>query len=912
MIKKLQLIFISLSLLLFPVFLFAGTTGKLAGKVTDKATGDPLIGVNIILLGTNNGSATDLDGSYYILNIPPGTYKVKASLVGYSTITFDNVKISVDQTTKIDFQMGVEAVEINNVVVTASKPLVQKDLTSTQENVSGKDIAMLPVEDVQSVINLQAGVVDGHFRGGRLGEVKYMIDGVAVNDVYSGQSTMQADVNSIQELQVITGTFNAEYGEALSGVVNQITKIAGDEYHGAFSAYSGDYATKRTSDLYLYMGKFNAARTYNLQGNLSGPIPGTNGFVKFFASGRYLSDDGYLYGKREFNPSDSSNFSDNNPKNWYVGATGDGANVPMNFSRQLTLQGKLAFKVGSGKGIVFEGLYQDHKYKDYDHIFKLNPDGDYKKFQTSFLGSASYTHVFSNSAFLDVLGSMYYSDFQQYVYPLLNASGNSVNFHSGDNISGLHPDPRYVNPERMRDVSGNSFLTGGTENWQFYHNTVSYSGKLDFTDQINNSNEIKTGIEAKFHTLNYTDFEVLVEPSNGYIPHLPQPGSFDYNIYKNHPYQLAGYLQDKIELDYLIVNVGVRFDYFQPDGEVLLNPDSIAVLDNLIPPFPSQYFKKASSQKQISPRIGISYPISENGAVHISYGHFFQVPPFEYLYKNPNYRIALSGDLPELIGNVIGNPDLKPQQTVMYELGLQQELTPELGVNVTTYYKDIRNLLGVEIHIKNNFKKFAKYVNRDYGSVSGITLSLEKRFINGLGASIDYTYQVAKGSASDPNAAFDKAQTSPPIEQNKVLVPLNWDRRHSLNFTLTLGDPNNFIASAVGKLGSGLPYTPSFQNQRTGLENSSNKPTFFNVDLYLTKYVSITGINLSVFLKVYNLFDTANELDVFTDTGRAGYTLELTRAQSAPRGVNTLAQFFTRPDFYSSPRQIILGASIDF
>ncbi len=298
--------------------------------------------------------------------------------------------------------------------------------------------------------------------------------------------------------------------------------------------------------------------------------------------------------------------------------------------------------------------------------------------------------------------------------------------------------------------------------------------------------------------------------------------------------------------------------------------------------------------------------------MHISYGHFFQIPPFEFLYKNPNYRIALSGDLPELIGNAIGNADLKPQQTVMYELGLQQELTPELGINVTTYYKDIRNLLGVEIHIKNNFKKFAKYVNRDYGSVTGITLSLEKRFQGGLGASIDYTYQVAKGSASDPNAAFDKAQSSPPIEENKVLVPLDWDRRHSLNFSLTLGDPDNFIASAIGKLGSGLPYTPSYQNQRTGLENSSNKPTYFNVDLYLTKYFNITGIDFSIFVKIYNLFDTANELDVFTDTGRAGYTLDLTRAQSAPRGVNTLQQFFSRPDFYSSPRQIILGASVNF
>ncbi len=592
MIKILRIFFISLYLLTAQINLFGGTTGKIAGKATDKKSGEPLIGVNIILLGTTTGSATDVDGSYFILNIPPGTYKVKASLVGYSTITFDNVKVSVDQTTKLDFQMSEEAIEISNVVVTASKPLVQKDLTSTQENVSGKDIAMLPVEDVQSVINLQAGVVNGHFRGGRIGEVKYMIDGVSVNDVYSGESTMQADVNSIQELQVITGTFNAEYGEALSGVVNQVTKIASDHYNGGFSVYSGEYATNRRSDLYLYMGGFNPARTYNLQGNLSGPIPGTSGFVKFFASGRYLSDDGYLYGKRMFNPPDSSNFTANNSNDWYVGATGDNANVSMNYSRELTLQGKLSFKAGHGKGIVLEGLYQNHDYKDYDHLFKLNPDGDYNKYQRSFLGSASYTHVFSNSAFLDIFGSIYYSDFQQYVYPLLDANGKTVNFHAGNSIEGLHPDTRYVNPERMRDVSGNSFLTGGTENWQFYHNTKSYTGKLDFTDQINNSNEIKTGVDVKLHTLNYTDFEVLVEPSNGYVPHLPEPGSFDFNIYMNHPYQIAAYIQDKIELDYLIVNVGMRYDYFQPDGEVLLNPDSIAVLDNLKPPFPSQYFKK--------------------------------------------------------------------------------------------------------------------------------------------------------------------------------------------------------------------------------------------------------------------------------------------------------------------------------
>lgn len=897
--------------ILVPVSLFGGTTGKIAGKIIDTNSKEPLIGVNVLVVGTTMGAATDVNGNYFILNIPPGVYELRASLVGYNSVTVSNVRVSVDQTTRIDFKLGEQAIEIKNVVVTAQKPIVQRDLTSTQQNVSGKDIAMLPVEDVQSVVNLQAGVVDGHFRGGRIGEVKYMIDGVSVNDVYSDQSTMQASINSIQELQVITGTFNAEYGEALSGVVNQVTKIPGDHYSGSFSSYSGDYVTSRTS-LFKYMGRFNPVRTYNFQGNFGGPVPFVSNFLRFFVSGRYLNNDGYLYGKRMFNPSDSSNFSANDPKNWYIGATGDNANVPMNYTKELTLQGKLNLKVGTGRGINLEALYQHRKYNNYDFLYQLDPNGNYTMYQTSFLGSVKYTHVLSNAAFIDLHGSYYYSDYQQYVYPLLDKSNNPVNFHAGMSISGLHPDPRYVSPDRQTEIGGNAFYVGGTQNWQFYHNTRTYTAKIDLTDQIDDVNEIKTGFEADLHTLNYTDFQVLVDATNGYVPRLPQPGTFDFNIYKNHPYQFAYYIQDKIELQYLIVNIGLRYDYFQPDGEVLLNPNNIAALDSLQPPFPPGMFRKASAKHQLSPRIGISYPISDKGALHISYGHFFQVPPFQYLYLNPNFRIPLTGNYPDFVGDVIGNADLKPQQTTMYEVGLQQELTDNLGIDVTAYYKDIRNLLGVQIHVKNNFKKFAEYINTDYGAVTGFTISLDRRFTNNFGATIDYTYQVAKGNASDPNDDYTKAQASPPIQPNTVLVPLNWDRRHSLNFTLTYGNANDYIISAVGQLGTGLPYTPSYQNQRTGLENSANKPNFFNVDLYITKYFQLYGSDFSLFLKIFNLFDTANQLTVFTDTGSAGYTLDETRQQAAPRGVNTIKDYFTRPDFYSAPRQIVLGASINF
>lgn len=883
-----------ITLLIFVIngFIFAGTTGKIAGKAMDKITGEPLIGTNILIVGTNLGAASDIDGNYFIINIPPGQYEIKASMIGYSSYTFQNVRVSVDQTTKIDFKLGEESVELTEVIVTAQKPLIQKDLTSTEATISGDHISMLPLEDVSAVVNLQAGVVDGHFRGGRGNEVKYLIDGVPVNNVYSGQSSLSAEVNSIEEIQVLTGTFNAEYGEALSGVVNQVTKIAGDKLDGDISFYSGDYVSSN-NNIFTNIDDINPADVYNVQGNLSGPVPGFGNLIKFFLSGRYNYDEGSIYGQRIFNPSDSSNFSANNPTGWYVGATGDKEYVSMNFNRKLSLQGKLAINVGGGKGIVLSGLYQDSKYRDYDHLYKLNPDGDYKKFQKSLLGIASYTLLLSNSAFIDFAASGLKSEFKQYVYenPL---------------------DPRYVNPDRKKDVSGNAFLTGGTENWHFNHTTTSLTGKADFTWQFDNINQIKSGLEFTYHDLKYEDFQIVIDATSGFKPSLPTPGAFNFNTYQSYPYQFAYYIQDKIELDYLIVNAGVRFDYFEPDGKFLRDANEISLLDELQPPFPDSLLLKASPKKQISPRVGLSYPITDQGAIHISYGHFFQIPPFANLYRNPNFRIPLTGDFPENIGNTIGNADLKPQQTIMYEIGIQQALTDELRITVTAYYKDIRNLLGTEIFIKNEFRKFSKLVNRDYGSVKGVTLSFEKKFVGSLGATVDYTFQVAKGNASDPNDAFNKVQANPPIELNKQLVPLDWDRRHSLNFTVTAGVLGDYIASFIGRLGSGLPYTPSLQNQRTGLENSDSRPTFFNVDFYITKYLEIYGVQFSLFAKIFNLFDRKNELNVFGDTGRAGETLEVTRNQQPPRGVNTIQEFFTRPDFYSSPRQIVLGANVAF
>ncbi len=310
-------------LILFIPAAYGGTTGKISGKVIDAQTKELPVGVNIVIVGTKLGASSDLNGEYFIINIPPGTYQLRASAVGYTPQTVTNINVSADRTTQINFALVPQGVELAGVDVIAVRPLVQKDLTSTTATVTSDEISALPLETVSDAVNLQAGVVDGHFRGGRSNEVKYLIDGMSVNDAFSGDFELEADINTVQEVQVLSGTFNAEYGEALSGVVNEVTKTAHDNYAGNFSTYTGDYLTTRTS-LYPNIDHISPSDLQDYEGLLSGPVPGTGKFMKFVLSGRYYYNDGYLYGKRVFNPSDSSNFSANNPAQWYIGATGDG------------------------------------------------------------------------------------------------------------------------------------------------------------------------------------------------------------------------------------------------------------------------------------------------------------------------------------------------------------------------------------------------------------------------------------------------------------------------------------------------------------------------------------------------------------------------------------------------------------
>jgi len=910
-------------------FLTFAQTGKITGTVTDKTTGEGLPFVNVMIEGTTKGAATDIDGVYFIIGVRPGTYNIKASAIGYNSVTVQNVRVSIDLTSEVNFELIETSIELQEeVVVIATRPLVTKDLTSSTAIISSDEISVLPVTEFQEALQLKAGFVGGNVRGGRSGEVVYAIDGVPVTDVYDGSTVIDVNTNSIEELQFISGAFNAEFGKALSGYVNIATKDGDDTFKGTFTTYIGDYLSSYSDSIFRGIEDINPVAIRNFEGSFSGPI--VPGVLNFYLYGRYIYFGGWLNGQRNYKP---WNITINRGPEFPVeeryilssedSTRGDGSFTSMNWNEKIYGQGKLTFKPFIGFRVNFNYLYDDVEYRDYDHSFSYNPDGDFKRFRRGITNILGITHTLSPATFYQANFSYFFKFYKQYVYDDVN------------NPSWTHDKLLGQEPQEIP-----SFRTGGTQNSFFYRNTNSYGGKIDFTSQVDQINLVKVGVEANLHRLYFENINFLQDLSaqdpevtgNPFVKRFisdPKDSTFNLSVdrYTREPIELSAYLQDKIELDEMIINVGFRIDYFETDGLLLNDPSDPDIYrprnpSNLGKTYEQRlasnangdpWYKDPESNIQISPRLGVAFPITDRGVFHFSYGHFFQIPNFEYLYTNPEYKF---GPGTQNLG-IAGNPNLKPQQTISGEVGLQQAFTDDITTDVTLYFRDIRNLAGTradEIRIFGGTSSYSQYVNSDFGFVLGVVLSVTKRLSNNWSGTIDYTFMQAKGNASDPAAT--RNQIAGGQQPEIKLVPLDWDQTHTLNFTFTYAGEGLWGFSVIGQYGSGFPYTPSFGlNTSSLLTNSALKPSSFNMDLRAWKDFMIGTVRFSIFARIFNVFDIRNEINVYNDSGTADYTIEefLRRNDDNPdRLVNSLTEFYRNPTFYSEPRRIELGASIFF
>ena len=902
-------------------FTFAGTTGKIAGKVTDKTTGEPLPFVNIIIVGTNLGAATDIDGNYVILNISPGKYNVKAQYIGYQPVLVENVSVSIDLTTSVDFTLLESAVELEEIVVQGKQDLVKKDVTSSQSLISAEQIEVLPVAEFDDILQLQAGVTrdaagDFHIRGGRTSEVAYWVNGVSITDGYDNSRGIQIDNYSVQELQVISGTFNAEYGNAMSGIVNTVTKEGSRDYHGNVLVYAGDHASDFT-EYFPHINEINLISNYNFQGSLSGPVPFTNNILTFFVNGRYSYDEGYLFGERRYNPNPITIVGTDTLPN-----PGDDKVVPMNWSENIYGQGNISFSPIQEIKILLEGLYSDVDYRDYNHEYRWNPDGDVNKYARSYNLTATITHMLSSSSFYDIKGSYFFKDFNEYLYE--------------DPI-----DSRYLHPDSLIRPDTYSFRTKGTNLHRFFRETNTYFGRIDYTSQVTQEHLVKLGVELKSHTLNFDDYTLEPKRENGvpvepFQPSIPDETQTNRYLYDATPFETSAYVQDKIEFESVIINFGLRLDYFDSQGKVLVDvtdpniyaplhspsyfglnlPDDswtdedILKYNSYLEPY---FYKDAAEKVQLSPRFGIAYPTSATGVVHFSYGHFLQTPPFQYLFQNGPYKVPNSG----INIGVFGNPNLEPQKTVMYELGFRQEFSDDYLIDVTGFYRDIRDWIQAGPVIETlNLVTYSIFTNKDYANVKGITLTFNKRFSNYFSFDINYTYQVAEGSNSTPEEEFDAVSGN--AEPSLFLIPMDWDQNHLLNASFYTGF-DNWGISLLARYGTGLPYTPTVTQYTadrgitSGLvQNSRRIPSQFALDLKVDKTFNFGGVNLNAFLRIFNLLDNRNPIRVFGDTGQPDFTTETQNIGENSQRPNTPEEYVKYPDHYGEPRNVQFGIEISF
>lgn len=914
-------------LLLFLVLLMStiansGTTGKISGVVKDKSTGDPLPGASVIIEGTTMGAAADGNGYYFIINVPPGKYRVKAMMMGYKSTVTTDVQVVIDLTTKADFQLEQTVIEGQVVVVTAERPLIEKDVTSSSTITTSEQIDKMPVSTFNQVLVITPGFVESgsgqnreiNVRGGRTNELAFMIDGFYVEDpLFGGMGSDVANVG-ISELAVLTGTFNAEYGEAMSGILNIVTKEGSSNYSGRIRFFTdkfvnphqynylhkyldedgrwtdrngnyvtGEYNAQTTPGTNLFDPNFWEQRTENetdfnkfhTEVNIGGPIPFIGRRNTFFIAGDALDSDTYL------------------------GWTGQP------YQKERRGNAKIVLSPINSLKLTLGAVGGKKRYRNYSHTNKYVPQNTGTNFDDNLMLNGTLTHQISPSTFYSFKSSVFYSSRNYYKY---NASDFfSVQGENGEwqifNDNGVYTGLADISPSDQEyefdsvfwSAGDSAWTSGGGAVWEDRKNTIT-SGKFDITSQATKVHQVKLGVELKQTHLQYHYV---------YGPYLAIP---DVQKYDHKPIEGSAYVQDKMEFDNLgiVINAGLRLDYMDTKAKYIFDPHK-PTAETVIDPLTGEERKNltdAEKKLYVSPRLGFAHPVMDKAVLHFAYGHFYQVPQYSYLFltenmDDPNYpfpNMAING-----IYTQLGNANLTPEKTIAYELGLETKLAENISFDVTFYYKNIydyttfRRYQAVPV-------QYHRFINQDYANSKGVEITLKKRFSNYFGGQINYTLSKAEGNASDVTSSFNDwynfsvNKTYPP----KKTINMPWDQTHTVNFVVDVGKPKNWGVNIVGNFGSGLPYTPlSSRGVRIDEPNSARKPWTMTVDLRATKDIKWAGIDFVLYADFENIFNRRNVYQVYGSTGKPDVNANWDYS----------VDWITIPYFWGAPRTFQVGLS---
>jgi outer membrane receptor for ferrienterochelin and colicin len=814
-----------------------GVTGTIDGKVHDKQTKDALPVVNVLILGINQGTVTNDRGIFKIANVRAGVYSVRFSLVGYRSITLTDVNVLPDLRTSLNIEMEQTSVELEGIEVRADRPLFQKDQASTAFQIDAVKLERLPIQTFQDVLLLQPGVTrEGNVRGGKALEVVYLIDGIAVQDVLSGGIAANLPKSAVTGLTMMTGGFDAEYGTALSGVVNVVTKTGNDQHQIGLRYERDDWLPES------YNKQIDRASEMEL--SMSGPIVSGKLFY-FTANNMLVSDTRWWQDFRYFflSPirSDISGIS------------------------------KIEYVPAPALHISLQGLYSIQNWRDYEFSWRYNLNGLPPRSKQSYRVAALVSHSISNSSYYTLSAS---------IFTLQNKIGE-----------GNKSDSQLIPYEY--DIFLRYIIAGSRSWWAESRQTI-YSVKADFTSQVLENHLLKIGTEFNQYDV-FSDL-VKYEPQRTYFgkPIAFAPMLNYSNSFKYYPQSGSVYIQDKIQLreDGSILSLGCRWDFLDPKAE--------RPLVEFIPVSQNEYsqevkgWKKASSKQQVSPRISFAGPIGPAGYFFVNYGQYFQYPLFNQLYSGINPAQLYAG-----AKNVqAGNPELEPERLIAWEMGYKYGLNENLLASVTYFQKQTKNQIDAKTLIPFDSKSagdygFASYVNNAEATSSGIEIVLRRERAGSTSGTLSYTYMVAEGISEYADQTINRAQWGFPLVP--APYPLSWDQRHTVkfdaDFTLVGGIQTNLIAV----YSSPKPYTyfptrDGFTPSDTSaafLPNNARMESNFVIDVKLFREFRFDAgvpVVATIYCDMRNLLNTKN-VKWKDSNGRIGGELGDPSAYYEPRRV---------------------------
>ncbi|MBI5645954.1 MAG: TonB-dependent receptor [Ignavibacteriae bacterium] len=877
--------------------------GSITGTVRDAKTGEALIGVNLLVKGTYYGASTKVDGSYTIRDMNPGQYTLDVSLLGYTKVQKTGVTVSAGKATRIDFSLEETMLSLSEeVVIIGEKPLLDIEQTSSSRTVSADDIAVAVIENVTDVVSQQTGVVKSdneiHIRGGRSHEAAFLLDGVSVQDPLAGTGFgLQLSAASIEEIEVMTGGFNAEFGQATSGVVNVTTRDASDRYRGSFSwkrddlGFNSDSRSNWNTDIREATLSGPEPITSTLLPAIGVDLPGTLSFFTSFYSG--LSD-GFtrlvpvISGGREtgayrvatasqLNSSifGGTRFAPRQDNNWYWLGKLTWAVAP---TMKLRYSYNQSVSINQNSQSLQTNLEYVEPSPGFPYEFVNILDGANTYTHNTIFHSLSWTHTIDTKSFYEIRFSRFFTQ--------LRADANGKDWRSYTEPRDLVRFPvEYYNLDRdtVGVIPGDGFWdTGNGFTWHDHH-VEEYTLRGDYTSAFTEKNKFKAGLEATFGEMQVVDI---------YKPWIGELG-LNNDVYKVYPARGAFYAQDNINFSGMILNVGARLDWWMPGkfvDDAVANPDVVTIPQSVRDSYMDNTFGLFGRRfkARVSPRLGISHPVSDNQTLFFSYGHFTKLPRPQFVYAKLNPVSAKS------TFQKFGNPDLNPETTVSYELGLRNQFTENDVFTLTAYYRDIFDYVSTR-SAKITSSRFAggsyiTYVNQDYARTRGMEAEYKKRIGRWLrgGASLTYSLATGKSSSADEGALVQRGDLEESIKEDYVI----WDRplQASLwtNFLVAKDAPLFGVAglddvSLYVRLfyQSGKRYTPQLQ---IGTDPLSGRPVYdrdrsrlngavgddwFWIDVNLEKRIRVWGLDLALQVEITNLLDRKNPTIINPVTGRA-------------------------------------------